>query len=312
MKTIPDMNNWMILGTWSFSERHIPAAAKILTAGGSAIDASVAFAKEIESDPLIDSVGYGGLPGWNGVVDLDAAIMDGRNMEVGGVGSLSGFLHPIEVARDVLERTGHDLMVGSGAEEFAGQLGHERGNLLTENSLRRWQELRTEQAARPDAPDNIRKHGVQGIPFGHDTVGIVARDAEGHFCAATSTSGLALKLRGRVGDSPICGAGLFADDRRGAAAATGLGEDIIRTSLCFRIVERMGNGEDALTACRNVMRLATEELRAAGREIGEMAVVAIDTRGGYGYAANHDTFCCSLASSECPPVLVTVENCMAF
>lgn len=304
-------NKWMILGTWSFAKRHIGKGAAVLTENGSAIDAAVAMAKGIEADPTVDSVGLGGLPGWDGVVDLDAAIMDGRNMEIGGVGSLKGFLHPIEVAKDVLQRTGHDLLVAGGAEQFADQLGHQRANLLTENALVRWNELRSEENARPDCFDNIKRHGVQGKPVGHDTVGIVARDAEGHFCAATSTSGLALKLPGRVGDSPICGSGFYADDRRGAAAATGVGEDIMRCNLCFRVVYRMGMGEDALTACENAMREACAEMKAAGRDVGEMALVAIDTKGNYGYAANHDTFCYAVAAENIEENLTTIKSCIS-
>ena len=302
-------DRWMILGTWSFSEKYVPEGVKILNSGGSAIEAAIATAKGIESDPAIDSVGYGGLPGWDGVVDLDAAIMDGETMEIGGVGSLKGFLHPIEIARDVLNLTRHDLMVGEGAAQFADALGHERGNLVTESSLRRWRELRSERGARADSFENIKRHGVQGKPIGHDTVGIVARDIIGHFCAATSTSGLALKLPGRVGDSPICGAGLYADDRRGAAAATGVGEDIMRAALTFRIVDLMGKGADALTACETAMRSACDEMRAAGREIGEMAVVALDARGGYGYAANHDSFCYTVAAEHIPSALFKVSSC---
>lgn len=303
-------NKWMILGTWSFAKRHIGKGAAVLAENGTAIDAAVEMAKGIEADPGVDSVGLGGLPGWDGVVDLDAAIMDGRNLEIGGVGSLKGFLHPIEVARDVMLHTGHDLLVGGGAEQFADRMGHERVNLLTTNALLRWQELRSEENARPDNFDNIKRHGVQGKPVGHDTVGIVARDTEGHFCAATSTSGLALKLPGRVGDSPICGAGFYADDRRGAAAATGVGEDIMRTTLCYRIVERMGRGEDALAACENAMREACADMCAAGREPGEMAVVAIDVHGNYGYAANHDTFCYALAAENMEESLTTIKGCV--
>lgn len=303
-------NKWMIMGTWSFAKRHIGKGARVLAENGSAVDAAVAMAKGIEADPSVDSVGLGGLPGWDGVVDLDAAIMDGKNLEVGAVGSLKGFAHPIEVAKDVMLHTGHDLLVAGGAEQFADRMGHERINLLTPNALLRWQELRSEENARPDNFDNIKRHGVQGKPVGHDTVGIVARDAEGHFCAATSTSGLALKLPGRVGDSPICGAGFYADDRRGAAAATGVGEDIMRCTLSYRIVERMGRGEDALTACENAMREACADMRAAGREVGEMAVVAMDVHGNCGFAANHDTFCYAHAAKDAEESLTTIKSCV--
>ncbi len=302
-------DGWMILGTWSFSERHVPDGAKILAGGGSAIEAAVAVAKGIESDPAVDSVGCGGLPGREGAVDLDAAIMDGETMELGGVGSLAGFLHPIEVALDVLRRN-----------PARPDRGRRRGALRRRARARARKPLdggvaeALARAARrgrraPDSFENIKRHGAQGKSVGHDTVGVVARDLSGHFCAATSTSGLALKLPGRVGDSPICGAGLYADDRRGAAAATGVGEDIMRTALCFRIVERMGRGMDALAACEASMRDACDEMREAGREIGEMAVVALDPRGGFGYAANHDTFCCAVASENADCALRKVASC---
>ncbi len=254
----------------------MPDGAKILAGGGSAIEAAVAVAKGIESDPAVDSVGCGGLPGWEGAVDLDAAIMDGETMELGGVGSLAGFLHPIEVALDVLRRTRHDLIVGGGAERFADAHGHERGNLLTEASLKRWRELRGEAGVRPDSFENIKRHGAQGKSVGHDTVGVVARDLSGHFCAATSTSGLALKLPGRVGDRPSAARGCTRTTAGARRRPPAWARDIMRTALCFRIVERMGRGMDALAACEASMRDACDEMREAGREIGEMAVVALD------------------------------------
>ncbi len=301
---------WRILGTWTFAEKHLPAGMEVLSGGGTAIDAAIAVARGIESDPEVDSVGYGGLPGWDGVVDLDAAIMDGRTLEFGGVGSLQGFLHPIEIARDVLNGTRHNLLVAEGAAQFADARGHERGNLMTEHALQRWRELREEQGASPDAFENIRRHGAQGKAAGHDTVGVVARDGDGRFCAATSTSGLALKLPGRVGDSPVCGAGLYADDRRGAAAATGVGEDIMRAALSFRIVDLMGRGLDAMDACETALRDACAQMRAAGRAPGEMAVVALDTSGRFGFAANHDSFCCAGAGWDEPLTLCRVSACV--
>lgn len=303
------MDRWMILGTWSFSEKHMPAGVAVLKQGGSAMDAVIAVARRIEADPDIDSVGLGGLPGWDGLIELDAAIMDGTTLEVGGVAGLRGFLHPIEVARDVLTLTGHSLLVGEGASQFADQHGHARSNLLTTHALTRWRELRCEQGASPYSFDNIKRHSVQGKPIGHDTVGIVVRDHAGNFCAGTSTSGLALKLPGRVGDSPICGAGFYADDRRGAAAATGVGEDILRSALCFRIVDLMGQGTDAMTACETIMRHACAALAKAGRKAGEMAVVAIDTRGGYGYAANHGTFSCMVSAENSEGALHKASPC---
>lgn len=286
------MDKWMAVGTWSFSEVYIDEAVKVLKAGGNAIDATVEMIKGIEADPAIDSVGLGGLPGWDGVIDLDSAVMDGETLEMGAVGSLEGFVHPIEIARDILKNSAYSLLVGGGAQQYADRRGFERGNLLTPGSVAAWQKLKAEYAGTTDAYKEPEK------PVGHDTVGVVARGADGHFCAATSTSGLALKTKGRVGDSPVCGAGLYADDRRGAAAATGVGEDIMRSVLSYRVVDRMGRGETAMQACENALREALADMKKAGRESGNMAVVAIDVNGGYGFASSHNEFSCTVAGDE--------------
>lgn len=302
-------NSWKILASWSFSERHLDAGMEILRLGGSALDAVVAVGMRVEADPTVDSVGLGGLPNWEGVVELDAGLMDGATLDTGAVASLRGYLHPIAVARDVLQRTRHNLLAGEGAAEFAAMRGHERADLLTPEARLRFEELRQEQGASPDAPENITRHIEQGKPIGHDTIAIVARDGQGHLCAGTTTSGLALKLPGRVGDSPLCGAGFYADNRFGAAASTGFGEDMSRTSLCFRAVQLMRDGMTALQAARAAMRAACADMTAFGREPGEMSILTLDAAGGHGYATNHDTFCYSCAAENMACQLFKGERC---
>lgn len=300
---------WKIVGTWSFSERHLPLGARVLREGGSAVDALVAAGAGVEADPAIDSVGLGGLPNWDGDMELDAGLMDGGTLETGAVASLRGFLHPLAVARDVLRLTRHDLLAGAGAAQFALAHGHEQAELLTETARARWHELRTQQGASPDAPENITVHGEQGMPLGHDTIALLARDMQGHLCAGTTTSGLALKLPGRVGDSPLCGAGFYADDRFGAASATGFGEDMIRTTICFRAVQLMREGIPAPQAAVSAMCAACEDLHAFGRQVGEMAIITMDRQGRHGFAANHDTFSYSYETEDTPSALHPARNC---
>lgn len=303
------MKDWKIVGTWSFSQRHLPVGAEILRRGGNAVDAVTETALCVEADPEIDSVGVGGLPNWEGVMELDAGIMDGATLDTGAVAALRGFPHPMAVARDVMRRTRHDLLAGYGAEAFAESMGYKRGELLTEKARKRWAELRTARGAAPDAPANITLHGEQGKPIGHDTIALIAMDCAGHLCAGTTTSGLALKIPGRVGDSPVCGAGFYADDRFGAAACTGLGEEMIRTSLAFRAVQLMRMGMDALEAAVQAMREASGDMAALGREVGEMAMITMDSAGRHGYAANHEDFCYACQTAQELSRLYPVERC---
>ena len=202
-------NNPLVLSTWGHG---IPAngmAMPILTKGGTALDAVETGARVPEEDPTSQSVGYGGLPDEQGKVTLDACIMDSHG-NAGSVAFLQGIKHPVSVARRVMEKTPHVMLVGEGARQFAVSQGFEEKDLLTEDSRKAWEKWTKAQ--------------TKQIPHDtHDTITVLAQDKNGNLAGACTTSGLAFKLHGRVGDSPIIGAGLYVDNEVGSAGATGLG-----------------------------------------------------------------------------------------
>jgi N4-(beta-N-acetylglucosaminyl)-L-asparaginase len=228
----------VVISTWNFGLKANEAAWKILNDNGRALDAVEAGAKVPESDPMENSVGLGGLPDRDGVVTLDACIMD----EFGNCGSvafLQNIEHPISVARAVMEKTQHVMLVGEGAFQFALKNGFPQKKLLTPDAEKKWKEWLKTSAYKPVVNKN-----------NHDTIGIVALDKSGNLSGACSTSGLAFKMHGRVGDSPIIGAGLYVDNEIGAAAATGVGEEVIRIVGCHLVVELMRQGNSPEESCR--------------------------------------------------------------
>lgn len=294
------MSRWAIAATWPFGRLAVEAGIKLLKEGRAGIDAIEQGVRLVEVDPLVDSVGVGGIPNREGEVELDAAFMRGADLAVGAVASVKGFPNPISIARLVLEKSPHHVLVGEGAERFADSHGLERAPLLTASSLEKWQQRRREQG-----------HLAEGqIPKGHDTIGVVALDSKGAITAGTSTSGLALKLPGRVGDSPLVGSGFYADDTVGAAVATGCGELIMRGCLSYAIVElmRMGASPEEATAnalLRLIGRLEKNvALRDGNADETKIAVVAIDRHGNVGAAANHDDFDFAYSVSSDPVVRV--------
>jgi len=235
---------------------------EILASGGRAIDAVEKATNVIEVDPEDMSVGFGGLPNEDGVVQLDASIMDGRTYNAGSVASIENIKTPSSVARLVMDRTDHVMLVGPGALEFARSFGFEEENLLTEKARRRWLEWR-ENRGDDDwgPPDHLR-----GLPeteanmprpsiHEHGTVNVLAVDSFGDIAGITSTSGLSWKIPGRIGDSPIIGAGLYVDNDVGAAGATGRGEDVIKSCASFHIVMRMRDGRSPQEACEDRVEL---------------------------------------------------------
>jgi N4-(beta-N-acetylglucosaminyl)-L-asparaginase len=280
----------MIVATWQFGEQACRAGAEILAAGGSALDAVEHAANVVEEDPRVHSVGYGGLPNAEGVVELDAAIMDGRTHRAGAVAGLTGIRKPISVARRVMERTSHVMLVGQNARRFALREGFPDEELLTQESRQRWYAWRHEQIAPEVAHffETLSPRGPIGEPEAHDTVGICALDSGGNLAAGCSTSGLAWKVPGRVGDSPIIGSGLYVDNGVGAAAATGNGDEIIKVCLSYRVVMGMEQGLSPQSACEEAIRYLLA--KRPGHLNGGAACIALDKEGRIGAAATRIGF----------------------
>jgi len=228
----------VLVATWSFGLAAVQVGSEILMDGGTAMAAAVAAASHTEADPEVDSVGYGGLPNSAGVVQLDAAVMDGRTGYAGAVGALEGIVHAVQVAEAVMRDGRHVFLVGPGAKRFALEHGFREQDLLTERSRNWFKEF--------------QRTGVKKDFF--DTIGVLALDMNGDLAAVCTTSGLAGKMPGRVGDSPIIGGGLYADNEAGAAAATGVGEDILKICGSFLVVEFMRQGRSPQEACRETVR----------------------------------------------------------
>lgn len=243
-------------------------AIQVLRQGGSALDAVEAGIRQVELNAADHSVGLGGYPNILGEVELDAGLMDGCTRAVGAVAAVRGFAHPISIARQVMERLPHALLVGLGAERFAAEIGAERSQLLTPESAQAWRERLMQWVGvtpeeiehRPDLIDCVWR--VLDIKRRGGTVDFLAIDAQGHLAAGVSTSGFAWKYQGRVGDSPIPGAGYYADDRYGAAACTGFGERVLRTATAHSIVLWLRMGY----SLEEAGRMAQEELRAVSRD----------------------------------------------
>lgn len=281
---------WVTIATWGFTGPAIKAASEVLDQGGRAEDAAQIAVELVESDPAVDSVGYGGCPNVYGEMELDAAFMDGTSMNIGAVAALKGFKHPVAVARMVMEKSKDSLLVGSGAEAFALRHGFKPEILLSTESIDLWRRylLEFQQGKKLDEA------------LCHDTVGVVCQDRQGQMIAATSTSGLAMKQRGRVGDSPLVGSGFFADAAIGAAAATGVGEDIMKGCTSYYTVLLMEQGASPQEAAKNAVIRTHRRIQNHQEKVGNIAVVCADSLGRFGAAANHDVFSFYAASDIYP------------
>jgi N4-(beta-N-acetylglucosaminyl)-L-asparaginase len=243
-----------VLSTWDFGKAANEAALAAFRAGGSALDAVEAGAKVPEADPTNHSVGYGGYPDRDGRVTLDAIIMD-QDGRVGAVAALKDIVHAVSVARLVMEKTPHTMLVGEGATRFALDQGLPRTNLLTPEAEAAWNAWLKTHDYKPVA--NIENRGLPAAPgsaLNHDTIGIMARARDGHLAAACTTSGMAFKMRGRVGDSPQAGCGLFLEKGVGAAASTGVGEEVTRIAGTARVVASMRAGMTPQAACEEAVK----------------------------------------------------------
>ena len=285
---------WSVVGTWPFSLQLTEKAAGMLADGAKALDALEAGVHLVESDPNVDSVGRGGYLNANGELELDAAMMDGDTLRMGCVAGVRGFEHPVTIARKVMEETVHSIIIGPGAEEFARKMGiPEVGNeyMVTEAARKAW-ELKKQE--------------------GHDTIGAVALDVHDSMGVAMSTSGANMKVPGRVGDTPIIGSGFYVESGVGGAAATGLGEDIMRTCLAFRAVELIRQGWTPKAAADEVILTAHNRIKAHGIDPDNIAIVCMNAAGDTGAACNHQGFYYSHArEGEAPvlePVIPVIDN----
>jgi N4-(beta-N-acetylglucosaminyl)-L-asparaginase len=248
-----------VVSTWDFGVAANQAAWTVLSQGGHALDAVETGVQVPESDLKNHSVGKAGYPDRDGHVTLDASIMDADG-NCGAVAALEHIEHPICVARLVMDRTPHVLLVGEGALQFALAQGFKKQELLTPESDKAWHEWLKTARYQPSINSEVHDYGAAdksiGKPGGagnHDTIGMLAIDAQGRLAGACTTSGMAWKLRGRVGDSPIIGAGLYVDGEVGAATSTGVGEEVIRNAGSFLVVELMRQGRSPQEACKEVV-----------------------------------------------------------
>ena len=268
----------VVISTWRHGIPANEAAWKILSTGGYALDAVEAGVKIPEADPEVTSVGYGGLPDRDGHVTLDACIMDDK-YNCGSVAYLEHIMHPISVARMVMEKTPHVMLAGEGALRFALDNGFKKENLLTESSKKAWQEWLKKSEYKPVI--NWENH---------DTIGLLALDANGNLSGACTTSGMAFKLNGRIGDSPIIGAGLYVDNEIGGATATGVGEEVIRICGSHLVVELMRQNYTPQQACEEAVKRI---IRRRGEEVAkkiQIGFIALNKRGEYGSYCIHPDF----------------------
>ena len=263
----------LFVSTWPFGKPANEQSLKVFQEGGSLLDAVERGIHVAEADVSNASVGLGGIPNSEGVVQLDACIMDGEGHRAGSVAALEDILHPISVARRIMDDSKHVMLAGDGARQFALAKGFASTELLTEERKAEWQKWRNDN----HPPDN------------HDTIALLGLDGNHHIAGGCSTSGWGYKLPGRVGDSPIIGSGLYVDNQIGAAGATGLGENVMRHCTSFLAVEYMRQGLHPEEACVEAIRraIAGDPLSAEKLAIN---LVALDRQGRYGAAGTGQGF----------------------
>jgi len=263
------------------------AAWEILGKGGKSLDAVERGANVIESDPEDMSVGIGGIPNEEGEVELDASIMSGADRNAGAVGAIKYIENPCSVARLVMERTDHVMLVGVGALRFAIAHGFKKKDLLTDRARERWLRWKETLSDRDDwfPPKELEEEELLQT---YGTINVLAVDVNGNISGITTTSGLGFKIPGRLGDSPIIGAGLYVDNDVGAAGATGRGEEVIKTCGSFMVVENMRRGMSPQEACEDVVKRIIKW--HSGKADFQDNFVAVNKKGETGAASIHKGF----------------------
>lgn len=281
----------VFIATWPFGKAACDKSLATLAAGGSLLDAVERGINVTELDESNASVGVGGFPNADGVVQLDASFMDGATQKAGSVAALAGYANPISVARRVMEQTPHVMLAGEGAAKFAASQGFTTRELNTPKSLAAWESWKAKQAA-----------GLS-IEQSHDTIALLGLGTDKHVVGGCSTSGLAFKLPGRVGDSPMIGSGMYVDGQIGAAGATGVGENVLRYCGSFLIVEFMRQGMTPTDACEKAIRRIAEGDRKQPSALS-VNFIALNVDGQVGAAGTDKGFRYSVVSNSSSQVLM--------
>jgi len=295
----------MVISTWDFGIAANQAAWEILKNGGRALDAVEAGVKVPEGDIKNVTVGKGGYPDRDGHVTLDACIMD-ENGNCGAVLAIEHVTHAISVARLVMEKTPHVMLAGEGALQFALENGFQKENLLTPDSEKAWKEWLKEAKYAPVMNienQHFSPNKLPGNQYNHDTIGMLAIDAQGNMSGACTTSGMAFKMHGRIGDSPIIGAGLFVDNEVGGATSTGVGEEVVRTVGSFLVVELMRQGYPPEEACKEAVKRIIHKKPAKAKEI-QVGFLALNKKGEYGAYALQKGFSFAVCNQEKQDLLI--------
>lgn len=286
-----------IIATWRMALEGIQQVYQQLIDGKYAGDALEEAIREVEDFAFYKSVGYGGLPNKEMVVELDAGYMDGDTLGIGCVGAVQDFANPIRIAKALSKETVNNFLVGAGAIKYAQQHGFERKNMLTKSA-----EIFYHQRVKEMQEQQLDPYS------GHDTVGMVCLDQDAHMCAATSTSGLFMKHAGRVGDSPIPGSGFYVDSAVGGACATGLGEDVMKGCVSYEIVRLMKDGKTPQEACEQAVNHLDAELKKRRGNAGDMSLVAMNNKGEWGVATNIEEFSFVVATSQLKPTVFLAKK----
>ncbi|MDO4594881.1 MAG: isoaspartyl peptidase/L-asparaginase [Tissierellia bacterium] len=266
-----------IIATWMMSITGMDQIYKGRKNNNSASDIVETIIKEVEDFPYYKSVGYGGLPNEEGIVELDAGFMEASTMKVGAVCAIKDFKNPISIARKLADENYNNILVGKGAQNYALKHGFEQKNMLTSRAKEYYNR-------------KIKQYNSPKVYRGHDTVGVCCLDNYNNLSVGTSTSGLFLKKPGRIGDSPIIGSGFYADNDVAAVTATGVGEVILKGLVSYEIVRKIKDGMDIQSSCELTLIEVENKLKAHGQQIGDISIVGVDKYGNYGVCTNIKNF----------------------
>ena len=288
-----------IIATWRLAKEGIEQGFEQLNQNGKASDAIETAIKAVEDFPYYKSVGYGGLPNEDQVVELDAGYMDGDTFDVGAICAIKDFANPISIAKKLSEEKVNNILVSYGAEKYAREHHFEEKEMLTDRAKAFYRKKKKE----------LEQQAQELKPYdGHDTVGMVCLDENGTVVAGTSTSGLFMKKPGRIGDSPFVGSGFYADSEVGGATATGLGEDLMKGCISYEIVRLMKEGLTPQQACEKAVNDLDASLKKRRTVAGDLSVVAMNNKGEFGCATNIEGFSFSVATSDVEPTVYLVTR----